>query len=582
MTKLLKHVVSKPWALAITIGVPLSVVIWHRVVISEGRIRAGSTVAVKTNEVEGDRRQATDATGPGLTKIADEAGTIGKFLGAPFPNKAGTKILFEESTKTGMGVFFCEIPGGHRQLLYVQPEKDYHVHDIRFFGWSPDDEFFAYCRRTNKREIVIGSADSAQTITTIPISQTIYWGAWMSPQTLVYFDSHGALHEIRQVAGIWHRPVRFKGFRPESGTGANETNDTDSGQASIQRMQVFNDSVIWQQDGTLWQCAYDSVSPVKIFESSTNRLLEFSVSAVWPLILLHCESAEGEFLTKFLPAKGDLPAQFSEIARIDPKYPATNVVWFNGIQGYSYLTKDGSGNHAFLIKANSDSAPRLQACGTVKSLSANATQLYVIGTRNLSDDLVGILRYGTNSPEFDCVVPNSEAPPERTAQASALIRSITNALGEKIIYGLRSPAGSLVKKKYPVVIGEGWIGYQFAVNDCGDYYADVPREHRSYEQWKEDVMAVYQDTIKNPDIDTNRVYVLGISEGASAAADLLESNPTLWYGAILFSPINLPRVDNLRVRKLLIDSGGADRFLAKDGPEKLSNLKITRCKPALK
>jgi pimeloyl-ACP methyl ester carboxylesterase len=50
------------------------------------------------------------------------------------------------------------------------------------------------------------------------------------------------------------------------------------------------------------------------------------------------------------------------------------------------------------------------------------------------------------------------------------------------------------------------------------------------------VLACYRDAIRRISVDTDRVFITGHFEGATAAWDIGQSHPDLWAGAILFSP----------------------------------------------
>jgi predicted esterase len=554
--KILKLVVSKPVSLALTIIVPLSIVGWHMVVSARRPVQLATTPVVGNSTPQPDDEKRSN-----LEAIANEAGSIRKFIGIPVPNNAGTRVLFEQTIEAGVGMFFCRIPGGHRQLLYEQPEKGSHVHDIRFLGWSPDDKYFAYCRRTDKREIVICDGDSGQAVTTIPVSQTIYSGLWLSPQNLVYLDRHQVLREIRQRQGQWSRPNHFKSFKsvPEKDPN-DQDNEGEPGQMSLQGLAAAGDAVVWQQGGTIWSCKYDSDAPEKIWESKTNMLLEFCYSSKDQKYLLHCKDQNGEFLASYISGKGQLPARFSELTRIST-LPATNVICINGINGFVYLTKADTGRKAFFIKQDNSSEPFIQSWASIKSFSANESQLYVIGARPFTNGLVGIWQYDTISHSFNCVVSNQDSSFKYAKYDTTPPITLTNAMGDKISYTLRPPVDFSPSKKYLVVIGEGWAGYQMAVNDGGAYFASLSREDRSADQYSEDIMAVYKDVAKNPNIDTNNVYLLGISAGASTVSRLLEEKPDLWRGAILFSPMVFPDLSRCRVSRILVDYGTADKNL---------------------
>lgn len=572
MKKTIKGILAKPVSLVVAVVVPLLIVGWHLASSSKKTTYSiGTTNVGKLAETEANGKNPNSISKKSdLENIAKEVGSIGKFIGAPVPNSAGTKILFEETVETGVGMFFCETPNGHRQLLYEQPEKNYHVHDIHFLGWSPDDKYFAYCRKTDKREVVICDGESGQTVTTIPVSQTIYSGMWLSSQDFVYLDRNQTLREIRQLRGQWQRPNRFKSFKnvpEEKSTDAQD--EPGSVGAPLKNLTAIAESVVWQQGGTIWGCSYNANAPVKIWESTTNELLEFSYSQRDQAFLMHCKDAKGEFLASYIPGKGQFPARFSELTRIST-LPATNVTCINGLKGYVYLTKNDTGHNTFLIKKDDSSKPFLQSWSSIKSFTVTDNQLFVIGARSFTNDLVGIWQYSFAANSLTCAVPNQESSFKYAKFDATPPIIITNSFGEKRSYKLKSPADFSSSKKYPVVIGEGWSGYQLAVANGGDYFANLSREDRSVEQWKADMMAAYADVVKNPNIDTNAVYLIGISAGADVVVELLEQKPDLWHGAILFSPRTYPDASRLHVSKILIDSGSADIVLAGAGRKRLS------------
>jgi dienelactone hydrolase len=143
---------------------------------------------------------------------------------------------------------------------------------------------------------------------------------------------------------------------------------------------------------------------------------------------------------------------------------------------------------------------------------------------------------------------------------------ITNASGEILTYYLYVPPHQAAPKKHPLILGIAGIGFAgFAWNadyqafaDGGYYFMYVERYQRDESQWGQDVLTVYESLAKNPQIDTNSVYLCGVSEGARSACDLLEENPNLWRGIILQSPLYLPDPVQLSGKKVFVDHGAND------------------------
>ena len=340
-------------------------------------------------------------------------------------------------------------------------------------------------------------------------------------------------------------------------------------------LMAMGNSVVWQRGGDIWRCSYNSDAPVKIWESSTNQLLEFTFSASDQLFLLHCLDANGEFVGSLDPAKGQFPARFSEIARL-ARLPATNLMCVGGVKDFAYFTKGEAGRKALVIQSKDSPVTATVEWATAKSYAsarsyaAGQKQIYVIGQRALTNDLVSIWRYDAANGSLACVVPNQETELKFAKNDAVSLVMVTNSLGDKLAYSLKSPAGFSASKKCPVVIGEGWTGYQLAVVGGGYCFANLSREGREMDQWHEDMMAVYDDLAKNPGIDIAQVYLLGISGGASVVNRLLEEKPGLWRGAILFSPVDFPDLTRVRVSKILIDSGGADLHLGDNGRARMA------------
>ena len=75
------------------------------------------------------------------------------------------------------------------------------------------------------------------------------------------------------------------------------------------------------------------------------------------------------------------------------------------------------------------------------------------------------------------------------------------------------------------------------------------------ENWGADAMAMYEVLAKNPNVDTNRIFLWGRSMETGYLCQLLAEKPNLWKGVILFDPGGLPDLEGLRGKKLFIITG---------------------------
>ena len=118
-----------------------------------------------------------------LQDMAAELGSVAEFWGEPSADHGGTKILFQQSTETGVGMFLGDMATGRQKLLCEQAEKGFDWRNFQALGWAPDDSCFAYSRRPDKessREIVISAGNSGADAGVVEIPRTVTGFAWLS------------------------------------------------------------------------------------------------------------------------------------------------------------------------------------------------------------------------------------------------------------------------------------------------------------------------------------------------------------------------------------------------------------------
>ena len=117
-----------------------------------------------------------------------------------------------------------------------------------------------------------------------------------------------------------------------------------------------------------------------------------------------------------------------------------------------------------------------------------------------------------------------------------------------------------IRHPTPIIINV----YRDFKRDTSDFVY-VEHYQRDESRWAEDALTVYESLAKNPNIDTNRVYLYGNSAGAGPVCDLPEESPKLWRGMIFHSPVRLPDPSQLSGKKIFVDCGASDlgigRFL---------------------
>jgi dipeptidyl aminopeptidase/acylaminoacyl peptidase len=532
MSNLFKRMSVTPVKLAVVIGAPLLVVAWHwAATLKEAR----------------------------LDKIAAELDSAVQFFGAPHPNHAGTKLFYAETSAEGIKAYMVDIASGQTTFLFEHEQS--HLQGVGLLGWSPDDKVFAYSIRSPHGEVVVCDAKSTKSLGVIPENKIVEDGVWLSSGTLVYVNNNQDFNLVQKTDDGWHKSNLFawkSSGDPRRGRRA----------AKVQCLTALSEnSVAWQQGGILWRYVLGSDAPEKVWEAKNDILLNFCYSSQRSVFELNCRNPAGEFLLDVYPKFiwGD-----ERLIGPQPIRPMSNpaettiktLAFFQDGTGYAYLAHSPTLD-SVVVKADSNSAPvQLSWDGGADDFAASAGQVFAIGSP--TNGPLGIWAYDVKARALNCVVPGTEHPFEYAKVVSATHAVATNDNGGIVTYYLSPPVDFVAGRKYPLVIGftgHRWRSQEAAVGNAGCFLAScegIPHDAR-------DVLAVYQAVIRNPDVDKNRIYLMGISGGANFSAQMLEGSPELWRGAVLLSLVYVPDASRLEAARILIDSGGNDTYLKESG-----------------
>ena len=556
---------------------------------------------------------------PRLEKIAAELVATKEFVRAPSPNHTGTKLLYVETVEHGTAGRFVDTSSGQTKPLV-------NATSVPYLGWSSDDKLFAYLLGAPDKKIAICDGNTAETLATIPETRPVSEGVWLSDESFVYVNNGQTLVLIQKSGGDWHKTGLFTTNKPASVTapkplnqptnavaakptkaaktatapGSPPKNPAQNLVATSQKSVLLNQptnavaakpktvakkattpssppkspvenlvaisktSVAWQQGNALWKYDLGSDAPAKIWESTTNTLLNFCFSGERNCFTLHCANAAGEFVFDFYPAFIWRDERITVFEPIQPPEGAlihSNTLKFirSGL-GYAYLARNPTFD-ATIIKPDSNSVPiqLTWAAGVdMDSLAANDNHVYATGSP--TNGPLNIWDYDVKARSLSSVISGREQPFKYAGIATSANEATTNADGETVVYHLWPPVNFVAGRKYPLVIsfnGVRWRPQEGCVPDAGCFLVSLNDTHCNHG----DAVAVYQAAIQHPGIDAHRVYVMGVSAGAGLAGSLLQERPDLWRGAILLSPVIFPDPSQLKAARILIDSASGDQYL---------------------
>jgi hypothetical protein len=493
-------------------------------------------------------------------QLLREFDSIRQFEQDVIPNSANTRLVFCQDTREGIGIYFCDAAGGKPRLLCEQKEKGHSWKRFTMLGWAPDDSLFACGFPDNKRNqelILIFQGRTGEPAGQVVADENLYHLAWLSTNALAYSSRTCVRVVTRQANGSW---VHTRYFQDVA--------------ASIEDFTTVSASLVaWRDGGGIWLFDFASASAEKIWEATTNRLVEFTYSTDANEFLLNCSDEAGQYLSRLrLGAK-----QAIMLERIGTQLDyIRNAVWSRTAHAatYAWLTNDPAGS-AFCIKTASPDAPvTVPWHGGVRSFTLSGGQLFFLGYAD--NEPPGIWRYDLGSQAFDCIVRSTSGPLKNSLGQPATVRLMTNSLGEQRFYHLWTPRRIAPNKRYPLLLAQEhntWFPcFQLAAL-CGCFaaVADRPSWHTWNGQhertWTEDVGSLYELMAQNPSVDTNRVYLYACSAETFYLSRLVADRPALAKGAILFSPGALPDPSILQDKNILIVAGKADANAIKRCPE---------------
>ena len=478
---------ANPTAIVLAIAVVLLLIGWHIVVISHRPAHFNAVVS--------------------------ELASIRQFKQDLTPNSTDTRLVYCQDTEEGVGMFFCITANGKSKLLCEQKEKCHTWQRFSMLGWSPDDSFFAFAFPSNPQQreekIVICNGISGEEVARITADVNLYELAWLTPRAFAYSTSFTKdLYVVEQQSGDeWVTTRHLRGISQD------KLEDLTA---------ISQNSVAWRNDGGLWVLQLDSEHPERVWESTTNQyqLVDFTYSTQAGEFLLNCSGKEGRFLSRF--SLGTQWTPNGERLRGNES-SVRKATWNEHVTKYVYVDYN-KGEPLFCIKAKLDLEPLREPWqGWIRNWALGSNHLYFTGCSE--GGFPGIWEYDIKSQVNRCMVSSLERPLRYAVSVTPLVGVAAGALGDRT-YHLWQPRRVSPKKKYPVIITRdfsNWFPYAQVAANGGFYFAIVDESC---------VMSFCEILAKNPNVDTNRMYLYASNIGSSFVMELMAKKTG--YGKVRF------------------------------------------------
>ena len=492
-------------------------------------------------------------------EMLEEICSLGPLRLAPVVNPERTRLVYARNVENGVGIYLVDLNSLQSRRLEFAPVND--VDSTAFahlFGWSPDGKYLGYSLArqpdSSRQHVVLCDGFSGKEINHFEFPLPIRRSLWLTNGTLLLLDD---AHQFHWISTMPHKLTLMDGM-------AELPARLRSDDLTFSLAPVSNSILAYVSHGNIW--SIDVVShqaeQLTCFTNATLRWLDYSLF-------------NDEFLFNLKTATLN-----EEVCRYNPKTlgrgrPASVSTplafkgqWLKDDAGITYVGTTGNVNFLAVSAKNSALCTNLFLDGHVRSYNLDPNRHCAYALASIRDEPLGIWEYDILTRKLREVVPGLE----RSLIFSELVSPIRKSLvakGKMVQYFILAPPKLDKNKKYPALISgprdSRWeSGPQFLAN-VGIFFVSCNNSGMSssedFSQAPEDILAVYHELVKNPNVDSRRIYILGISASTAAVAELVDSSSALWRGAAFLSPDQLPNVptDVKNFPSVYISIGGSDK-----------------------
>jgi len=460
-------------------------------------------------------------------------------------NRSNTSLVFCQDTAEGVGIYFYKVADGKSQLLCEQKEKGRRGRWFTMLGWSPNESLFACAVPDDEHDgeqIFLFNGQTGTLESQLGVDIGLEQFDWLANDAFAYATATSVRTVAHESAQKWaHRR-----YIPNIATNLTGF------------VAVSADTVAWQDNSGVFMLDLKTSKPQKVWEATTNQLVQFTYVRGTDEFLLNCRDTTGQQLMRLRPGGG----RVISLGPINTQGDFVRNAYWNGRgSAYVFLTNTHEGS-ALCIKTPDRVAPVIVPwLGGANRPTLSGGQVFFHGYRD--GDVPGIWSYDLQSENFKCVFSCDKSLKKGLVRSSKT-GVFTNSLGEQRSYHLTEPVNYSTGKKYPVLLAQElniWFspfqiasreGFIVAVVDrpySHTWDGDVPHT------WAEDVTKLYEVVARHPNADTNQIYLYGCSRDTSGLCQLMAEQPVLAKGLVLFSPTALPNPEALRDKSILIVTG---------------------------
>jgi len=487
-------------------------------------------------------------------QLAKAFSSIEALQGTPVVNHGGNLVGMVHNTPQGTGIFIANIPAQTEQTICEAKETDV-VGNPRVFGWSPDDCTFAYRWNIGLHFVNTNGLEYPGEIPT-PYLESF---TWLTPDSCAYIDQDTKVDNGKQVAiaqniqGKWQETASWP---------LSTTNETPRA-----LLAMSPNVVAWRTDNSIRQMDLSTGEIKTLYSNQKGAITSLSYS-----------SDTGEFLFVETTNRERTSSLFalsngSKTLKPTGKYPIKDAQWINKGKGYAYLIPARDDTSLFIQGEEGPTGKTFFSSGQVESIIGVGENSHVYALASYTNEAPSIWLCDSDIENARCLFSpcGFATVPIHFQPALVGYAPMPDKHYEEFV--LIPPANFSRQKKYPLIIGmQGydWMNvahatYSQTLANSGVYvaltgYHYVPqRTKEALLAYANNVLAVYNQMAKNPNVDTSRVYIFAFSSSTIVINQLIDDYPGRWRGVMLFSPTaSLPTTKTGRLLPPILVTAGSD------------------------
>jgi DNA-directed RNA polymerase subunit RPC12/RpoP len=479
-----------------------------------------------------------------MDAMLDEIFTEGRILDAPIANHSGTTLLYAQELNNGIGVFMEDLASLQRRQIQgfnrteIQGKKVF-----KLYGWSPGDNYLAMVavtESTNKdkevdREIIVCDGASGSQEHVFQIKSTPESGVWLTTNTIVF------LTRTHQLVLLNLKTDKHLGRMIKEGfvRGPRLTNS-----GPYELVATSDHSVAYVDQGNVWNwdISTGNTDQLTHFSDATLEWLDYSPETGKYLFCMSTGNGKNRYVYELAPNTNSVPVQLTDTYSFKGQ-------WLKDGAGFACVRTEGDKSYLTVDSGDPKVFTNLFAGGSIRSYSISPKRDTIYAVASFRYKEQSIWEYGI----FDKSSRDVLVQKQTTASASQTVLPVSASAvsgdGETVQYYFVPPSQMISGKKYPVVLDLYPVtrydqNAQILAN-AGIYYYAANRyglTDKLFVAKPGEILAIYNDMLKNPNVDTNRIYICGRSFTTANLTAMVNQYPYLWRGAVLFTPVAFPTI----------------------------------------